>query len=216
MSIDQLDPLKERLESLEQHCLTDLLGGLEAMKAGDLTAEVLPATSALPMTGDPDIDALSEVFNRMLAKAQNALSHYNEVREELRAKLGDHSCLTDLDQRLQSLDGNCLSSLGRGLEAMVAGDLTIDVQPVTTFLETRSGESLGTLGETFNSMLAKAQGGLALYNETREQLRAKLGDHSCLTDLDQRMQSLDGNCLTGLGRGLEAMVAGDLTIDVQP
>lgn len=212
----ELAPIKDRLESLEANCLTSLIAGLTAMQEGDLTVEVLPVTTALPQTGNAEVDALGEIFNRMLEKAQTALGLYNTVREELREKLGDHSSLAELDERMKSLDGNCLTSLGNGMQAMVEGDLTVDVQPATTFLESAPEQNLGSLAETFNSMLAKAQGGLELYNAVREDLREKLGDHSTLAELDERLKSLDGNCLTSLGRGLQAMVAGDLTVDVQP
>ena len=167
VQIEKLAPLKERLASLETNCLTDLERGVEAMRAGDLTVDVQPATTPLPPTGDPDIDEIGEIFNRMLGKAQNALTSYNAVREELRTKLGDHSCLIDLDARMTSLNSRCLQGLGEGLTAMVAGTLTVDVQPVTTHLEQKPGTNLGTLGETFNSMLSKAQGGLGLYNQAR-------------------------------------------------
>ncbi len=79
----------------------------------------------------------------MLAKAQGGLAgFYNTVREDLREKLGDHSTLGDLDAGLTSLNGNRLTSLGAGLTAMVDGDLTVDVQPATAFLEAR-GRELG-------------------------------------------------------------------------
>ena len=202
VQIEKLAPLKERLASLETNCLTNLERGVEAMRAGDLTVDVQPATTPLPPTGDPDIDAIGEIFNRMLEKAQNALTSYNAVREELRSKLGDSSCLIDLNARLASLDSKCLTSLAHGMTAMNAGDLTVDVQPVTDFLSTAPGSNLGSLGATFNSMLGKAQGGLELYNSVREEYRSKLGDHSCLTDLDARMTSLNSRCLQGLGEGL--------------
>ncbi len=93
VNIDDLAPLKARLESLEQHCLTNLLKGLEAMHEGDLTVEVLPHTEPLSPSGDADIDAFGDIFNAMLAKAQSGLELYNMVREDLREKLGDHSTL---------------------------------------------------------------------------------------------------------------------------
>jgi methyl-accepting chemotaxis protein len=174
----ELVSFRERLESLEQNCLTSLLAGLEAMSAGDLTVEVTPVTAPLESTGNPVVDELADVFNRMLGKAQQALAGYNAVREDLRGRLGDRSILADLDARLASLDNNCLTSLGQGLEAMAQGDLTVDAQPVTSFLDTTSGQSIGTLGQTFNSMLAKAQGGLAVYNTTRATLETVAGDLS--------------------------------------
>ena len=50
---------------------------------------------------------------------------------------------------------------------MAQGDLTVTVYPATTPLESARGENLGSLGETFNTMLGQAQGGLELYNATR-------------------------------------------------
>jgi methyl-accepting chemotaxis protein len=211
-----LEALRERLESLDAVCLTNLGTGLDAMIRGDLTVDVQPATQPLEHFGDPTVDALVDVFNRMLEKAQSGLAGYNTVREDLRAKLGDQSVLHDLDGRLKSLDGVCLTNLGTGLEAMSNGDLTVDVQPATKPLDAQNGKSIGSLGETFNSMLAKAQGGLELYNSVREDLREKLGDASVLADLDTRMKSLDSVCLTNLGTGLQAMEIGDLTVEVQP
>jgi methyl-accepting chemotaxis protein len=211
-----LEALRERLESLDAHCLTNLSAGLEAVVRGDLTVDVQPATEPLQPCGDPSADALIAVFNRMLARTQNTLDLYNTVREDLRARLGDQSVLADLDVRLAGLSNVCLTNLGTGLEAMVQGDLTVDVQPATTFIDARNGDSIGSLGETFNVMLAKAQGGLKLYNTVREDLRGKLGDHSVLTDLDTSMTSLNSVCLTNLGKGLDAMNAGDLTVEVHP
>ena len=51
---------------------------------------------------------------------------------------------------------------------MADGDLTVVVEPATTPLTTRPGKQLGELGETFNTMLGKAQGGLEAYNATRD------------------------------------------------
>jgi methyl-accepting chemotaxis protein len=152
----------------------------------------------------------------MLAKAQGGLELYNTVREDLRAKLGDVSCLADLDDRLKSLDGHCLTNLGKGLDAMIEGDLTVDVQPATTPLTSGNGLAIGSLGETFNSMLAKAQAGLVGYNTVRETMRGALGDHSVLADLDAKMESIDKNCLVSLGNGLEGLRNGDLTIEATP
>ncbi|MEA2155678.1 MAG: methyl-accepting chemotaxis protein, partial [Solirubrobacteraceae bacterium] len=211
-----LEALRERLESLDAHCLTNLGAGLDAMTRGDLTVDVQPATQPLQPFGDPTVDALVDVFNRMLVKAQSGLEGYNTVREDLRAKLGDRSVLHDLDERLKSLDSVCLTNLGTGLEAMVKGDLTVDVQPATKPLDSDGGQSIGSLGETFNSMLGKAQGGLGLYNTVREDLRGKLGDHSILADLDRKMESIDKNCLVSLAEGLTALRNGDLTVDAQP
>ncbi|WP_170178776.1 methyl-accepting chemotaxis protein [Solirubrobacter pauli] len=162
------DELRARLRSLHDHCLTNLLAGLDAMNQGDLTVRVDPATKPIATRSDnPETQELVELFNSMLEKAQAALVGYNSVRETMRSALGDQSCLDGLQDRLDSLSQHCLTGLGEGLGAMARGDLTVDVQPVTTPIEAPHGANLGTLGETFNVMLGQAQGGLELYNETR-------------------------------------------------
>jgi len=212
-----LGVLLERLESLDRNCLTDLLGGLDAMQAGDLTVAVTPVTQTIEITADdPQVQALIEVFNSMLGKAQQALAGYNTVREELRGALGDRSTLGPLTERLKSLDGNCLTNLQHGLDAMQAGDFTVEVTPVTTKVTGAEGQSLGELATTFNGMLEKAQTALHGYNAVREEVRGALGDHSSLGPLTERLKSLDGNCLTNLQNGLRAIAGGDLTHAVTP
>jgi methyl-accepting chemotaxis protein len=171
--------LLARMRSLDEHCLTDLLGGLHAMQEGDLTVGVAPATQAVDaVSADPQVNELVALFNSMLDKAQAAIVGYNAVREELRAALGDQSSLADLQERLTSLSDHCLTNLGHGLGAMSRGDLTVDVQPATDFLPVAARKELGALGETFNAMLANAHGGLEAYNATRHGVADMIGEIS--------------------------------------
>ena len=67
--------------------------------------------------------------------------------------------LLELKNRLQSLDGVCLTGLGAGLQAMVDGDLTVKVTPVTEpITSTSENTDVQELVVLFNSMLAKARG----------------------------------------------------------
>src|SRR4029079_12315926 len=85
--------------------------------------------------------------------------------------------LHELSERLRSLDQHCLTGLGCGLEAMTRGDLTVEVQPVTKFITSRAATpELQDLVDVFNSMLEKAQGGLALYEQTRQNLTDMIGE----------------------------------------
>jgi methyl-accepting chemotaxis protein len=209
--------LSERLAALDNNCLAALERGLTGMTVGDLTLAAEPTTKPILATStDPQVQGLVEQFNSMLGRAQTALVAYNSMREDLRAALGDQSCLDELRQRLGSLNDNCLTSLQNGLKAMEHGDLTVDVQPVTTPLAGSPGRNIGELGEIFNGMLGRAQTSLEAYNATREDLRTALGDHSSLKQLGERMSSLNSVCLTNLEKGLGAMAAGDLTVEVSP
>jgi methyl-accepting chemotaxis protein len=171
-----VDQVKAGLRSMHDHCLTNLGAGLRDMAGGDFTREVQPATKPIDVRSvDPAAAELVELFNSMLAKAQTALTDYNALREDLRSALGDQSCLNDLRQRLNSLNNVCLTGLGEGLNAAAEGDLTVDVHPVTAPVVTESGKRLGELGEVFNSMLTKAQGGIAAYNAMRARLNERVG-----------------------------------------
>jgi methyl-accepting chemotaxis protein len=166
--------LQSRLTSLDQNCLSALEAGLAAMVGGDLTREAIPVTEPIAARSkDRDTQALIDLFNTMLARAQRTLEAYNAMRAQLQAALGDHSVLEDLTARLTSLDGNCLANLERGLGRIADGDLTVEVKPVTTPLD-GSGASIGALGELFNGMLGRAQRTLESYEGTRSTLTTML------------------------------------------
>ena len=74
--------LRARLRSLHDHCLTNLVSGLDAMTKGDLTYHVAPATKPITTRSEnAETQELVDLFNSMLAKAQTALEGYNTVRE---------------------------------------------------------------------------------------------------------------------------------------
>ncbi|MEZ5123990.1 MAG: methyl-accepting chemotaxis protein [Solirubrobacterales bacterium] len=171
--------VREGLRSLHDHCLGDLVAGLQAMERGDNTVVVTPTTTPIDPGGARGDDAeLVELFNGMLGKAQQALQSYNAVRERQRAALGDHSCLDQLESRLTSLSDHCLAGLGEGLAAMTRGDLTVAAEPVTTPIEVPSGQEPGELAGVFNTMLTQAQGGLESYNAMRAEVSGMIREIS--------------------------------------
>ncbi|PTL55694.1 hypothetical protein [Paraconexibacter algicola] len=176
-----LPELYVRLSSLEEHCLTDLDEGLQAMVDGDLTRAAAPVTRPLIPEPDQRLGQLGELFNLMLARSRTALHSYDTMREELRVALGDRSCLDELRASLASLHRHCLRDLDEGLEAVATGtSLTRRAVPATKPLEPAEGGDLGELGEVFNRMLARTQSSLAHYDELRRTaftgLRAPMPD----------------------------------------
>jgi methyl-accepting chemotaxis protein len=160
--------LKDRMRSLHLHCLADLQAGLAGMAEGDFTCEAAPVTTLIDVEAqDPDVAEMVELFNTMLGQAQSAVRSYEALRHEMRAALGDRSTLHDLRARMTSLSDNCLVGLQDGLGAMAAGDLSVEVTPVTTPVEVPSGASLGDLAALFNVMLGRAQTAVGGYNESR-------------------------------------------------
>ncbi len=82
-----MDALTQRMHSLSDHCLADLLHGLNAAAAGDLTHEARPQTTAVTARHGESPGELAEVFNTMLAQAQGGLEAYNNMRMELAAMI---------------------------------------------------------------------------------------------------------------------------------
>lgn len=146
------------LQSLNDHCLTDLDAGLQAMADGDLTYTARPATHPLRAAPGDALGEVGEVFNDMLARSRTALRSYEAVREDLRLSLGDHSCIDPLRIGLRSLQRHCLRDLEEALEAVVEGTaLTRPIGPVTNPIETAAGDHEGELAALFNRALQRAR-----------------------------------------------------------
>jgi methyl-accepting chemotaxis protein len=80
--------------------------------------------------------------------------------------------------RLRSLDEHDLAELSGSLEAIASGDITVEAHPSTQPIESRRGDELGQMMDTFNAMLTKTHDGLAAYNHMRAKLAGTLGQVS--------------------------------------
>jgi methyl-accepting chemotaxis protein len=172
----RLEGVGDRLRSLDENCLNDLSGGLEAIAGGTLTVGVTAVTTPLQSTRNDEIGQLVVTFNGMLEKTQASIGMYEQMREQLSDALGDRSCLEDLIERMRSLQVNCLTDLQGGLESMAGGDLTVRVEAVTEPLLVEDGRNAGRLAEIFNAMLGSAQSAIAGYGDMRGKLTGMLGE----------------------------------------
>jgi methyl-accepting chemotaxis protein len=204
-----------RLRELREGAVRGLGGGMTAMAEGDLTQHVDFAVERIADPGADEIGDLGRAFNDLLEDTDTSVVAYNGVRESLREALGDHSILADLDTKLASIDNNCLVSLAEGLTALRNGDLTVDAHPVTDPITATNGHAIGSLGVTFNSMLAKAQDGLGLYNETRAELATMIQQisttSSSVSDASQRVALTSdetGNAIGEIARAVGDVASG--------
>jgi methyl-accepting chemotaxis protein len=85
----RLDPLVARLRSLDEHCVKGLDDGLSAMASGDLTVEVVPATTEIRDAADDQIGTAVETTNALINKIQASVSSYNRTRAELSSLIGE-------------------------------------------------------------------------------------------------------------------------------
>ena len=173
---ERLRELSGRLGSLSNVCLAGLGGGLDAMRRGDYSIRLEPATSHMPdATGTGTVDELVSTFNDMLTTAQGGLASYNEVADKYESLMSRLDLVTG---QLNSLRTICLTGLGNGLEAMGGGDLTIRLEPKTAFVDADAGDIdvVARLVDEFNQMLTMAQGGLAAYNQVADQWTDVVGE----------------------------------------
>ncbi|ADB52637.1 methyl-accepting chemotaxis protein [Conexibacter woesei] len=117
--------------------------------AGDLAVDVQPKSER---------DALGHAFSDMSA--------------QLRAALGDRSCLEALTERMESLSQHDLTALETALATVARGDLTVDAPMVTTRIEAEDGLAAGRLAEIFNAMLEQLERSVSGYDG----MRAKVGE----------------------------------------
>jgi len=161
--------LVAKMQSFGEGCLASLQQGLAAITAGDLTVTVKPDTRMI-VVEQGEQGVLVDNFNSVLTSAEATIESFNQLQAHMRELLGDDSCLRDIDERLKSLQGNCLSDLKHGLDAMNDGNLTVTIEPVTQQIVAKPGRTLGAVAETFNSMLATAQSSVRSYDEMRDYL----------------------------------------------
>jgi HAMP domain-containing protein len=65
---------------------------------------------------------------------------------------------------IHSLESNCVTDLGKGLEAIAGGDLTVVVTPQTHPIPTTRADEIGELTRSFNGMVDKTQTSVEAYN----------------------------------------------------
>jgi methyl-accepting chemotaxis protein len=75
--------LEDRLQSLNNLCLTGLVTGLKAMEQGDLTKELHSETAPIHHQSKDELGRMCGTFNEMLAKVQATISSYQETRKGL-------------------------------------------------------------------------------------------------------------------------------------
>jgi methyl-accepting chemotaxis protein len=83
-----------------------------------------------------------------------------------------------LVERLRSVTTNGLASLGRGLEAVARGDLTVAAESTTEKIGSTARDEVGAASATVDELIDGAQASLAAYETTRSNLGALLGQVS--------------------------------------
>jgi methyl-accepting chemotaxis protein len=83
-----VDDVLDRLSSLQDRCATELLAGLEAMAAGDLTVKVTPVTKPIDRISNDEIGQVAHAVNGIRERFVASIEAYNAMAEKLRAMIG--------------------------------------------------------------------------------------------------------------------------------
>jgi len=86
--VSRLQAVVQRAERLRSVCITQLQAALGAMARGDVSVEVVPSTTPLPVTSSDEIGVLTATINQMIAQAQSTVAAYNAARAAMHTLVG--------------------------------------------------------------------------------------------------------------------------------
>ncbi len=101
--------VRERLVSLQQHCLTDLEAAISGLAEGDLTKDVVPVTQKIPNPGRDELGQMAETTNDIIDKMVRTIGSWRAARTSLSEMIGGvqqsaRSILTASDQLRDASD----------------------------------------------------------------------------------------------------------------
>jgi methyl-accepting chemotaxis protein len=109
----------------------------------------------------------------------------------------------DVLDRLTKLRDNCIAGLRGGIEAVAAGDLTVEVVPTTTHIERIANDEIGDVATAVNAIRDNAVATIEAYNDTRAALTSMIGEVSStagtLSAASQQMASTSDEAGRAIG-----------------
>jgi methyl-accepting chemotaxis protein len=85
----------DRLRSLRENCVAQLAHGLEALRGGDLTVEVVPVTTRITRVTRDELGDIAEAVNDILDRSIASIEAYNGSRDGLSQMLGEVAVSAD-------------------------------------------------------------------------------------------------------------------------
>ena len=83
-----VQPVLERLRSLNEHCASDLRDGLERIARGDLTYELTPVTQPIERIGRDELGEIANAVNGIRERMVASIHAYNAGRDSLQGMIG--------------------------------------------------------------------------------------------------------------------------------
>ncbi len=82
--VPPLAQVRDRLDSMANHCVANLNGALRGLAEGDLTRSVTPQTTPVDYTSKDEIGQVARLFNGALGMTQDTIVAFNETSSKLR------------------------------------------------------------------------------------------------------------------------------------
>jgi methyl-accepting chemotaxis protein len=210
--------LKDRMETLERHCLTDLTVALEATAEGDLTREVTSVTEPVAVNSRDELGQLSQTFNGMLEKTRRSLGAYNSMRAQLAELIGEVSAnagsISAASQQMASTSDEAGRAVGEIASAV--GEVAQGAERQVRMVESTrtaiqeasraaggSAEAAQTTAEAAEQARAAAREGVAAARHASEAIQqvAATGEQvsTAIHDLSERSERIGGIVTTITG-----------------
>jgi methyl-accepting chemotaxis protein len=124
----------DRMRSLRDNCVAQLGNGLEALRGGDLTVEVVPVTTRITRVTRDELGDIAEAVNDILDQSIASIESYNGSRDGLSQMLGEVAVSAD------SVAAACAEMASTSSDAAHAiGEISIAVNEVATGAERQVG-----------------------------------------------------------------------------
>lgn len=216
----------KRLESIANICAVGLEQGINALRAGDLTVQVTPATTPVPNPGSDELGQMAKTFNLMLSRLQSAIDSYNDARLNLSAlitevaKGSDHVANTSSSVAAASEEITATSSeIAAGADQLAtnASEVAVIVEELhAQVIEVgSSSERQASLVDDAATSLADASRGIAQVDEAAKAMAASASEgNKAVTETIEAMDRLKSQVEVSAAKVQELDAAGQKIGDI--
>jgi len=198
--------VSDRINQLQDKCITSLEGGLAALANGNLEIQVTKETKKLQFDQQDEIGQMAETVDKMITKTQDGSDAYETVRKKIKGlissmqHLADKHKAGDIDVAIPETEfEGAYKTMAIGVNEMVKGHINDNKKAMTCIQEFGKGN--------FDADLEKFPGKKEFINKTVEEVRVNL--KMLNTEIIQLVNATKEGRLKE--RGNEKLLRGDWT-----
>lgn len=172
-----LSLVKHGLESVTDHCISDLSSALRKFADGDLRVPVSATTSPVDLSSKDEFGQMADTFNRMLGRTQESIEAYNEARSSVSGIIRQlRTNADDLSQASQALAASSEESTAASDEIAGSSEkLAQDASRTVATMISLSDQvkSVGDASKSQGQMLIQANSSLTKVSDEVQAVAAK-------------------------------------------